>query len=43
MSEIVVFGHPSLTTKSVNVENIDDYIVSLTNKMIQKNNNERPL
>ena len=35
MSEIVVFGHPSLKTKSVNVENIDDYIVSLTNKMIQ--------
>ena len=35
MSEIVVFGHPSLTTKSVNVENIDDYIVSLTKKMIQ--------
>ena len=36
MSEIVVFGHPSLTTKSVNVENIDDYIISLTKKMIQK-------
>ena len=35
MSEIVVFGHPSLTTKSVNVESIDDYIVSLTKKMIQ--------
>ena len=35
MSKIVVFGHPSLTTKSVNVENIDDYIVSLTKKMIQ--------
>ena len=35
MSEIVVFGHPSLTTKSVNVENIDDYIISLTKKMIQ--------
>ena len=35
MSEIVVFGHPSLTTKSVNVEKIDDYIVSLTKKMIQ--------
>ena len=35
MSEIVVFGHPSLTPKSVNVVNIDDYIVSLTKKMIQ--------
>ena len=35
MSEIVIFGHPSLTTKSVNVENIDDYIISLTKKMIQ--------
>ena len=35
MSEIVVFGHPSLTDKSVNVENIDDYIISLTKKMIQ--------
>ena len=35
MSEIVVFGHPSLTTKSVNVETIDDYIISLTKKMIQ--------
>ena len=35
MSEIVVFGHPSLTTKSVNVDNIDDYIISLTKKMIQ--------
>ena len=35
MTEIVVFGHPSLTTKSVNVENIDDYIISLTKKMIQ--------
>ena len=35
MSEIVVFGHPSLTTKSVNVEDIDDYIVSLTKKMTQ--------
>ena len=35
MSEIVVFGHPSLTSKSINVENIDDYIVSLTKKMIQ--------
>ena len=31
----MVFGHPSLTTKSVNIENIDDYIVSLTKKMIQ--------
>ena len=35
MSEIVVFGHPSLTTTSVNVENIDDYIISLTKKRIQ--------
>ena len=35
MSEIVVLGHPSLTSKSVNVEKIDDYIVSLTKKMTQ--------
>ena len=35
MSEIVVLGHPSLTSKSLNVEKIDDYIVSLTKKMTQ--------
>ena len=35
MNEIVVLGHPSLTSKSVKVEKIDDYIVSLTKKMIQ--------
>ena len=34
MSEIVTFGHPSLTTKSSNIEKIDDYIVSLSKKMI---------
>ena len=35
MSDIVVFGHPSLTSKSVDVEKIDDYIISLTKRMIQ--------
>ena len=34
MSEIVTFGHPALTTKSSNIEKIDDYIVSLSKKMI---------
>jgi peptide deformylase len=34
MSEIVTFGHPALTAKSSNIEQIDDYIVSLSKKMI---------
>tara|TARA_B100001778_G_scaffold58988_1_gene45753 strand:+ start:1894 stop:2388 length:495 start_codon:yes stop_codon:yes gene_type:complete len=34
MSEIVTFGHPALTAKSSNIEKIDDYIVSLSKKMI---------
>ena len=34
MNEIVTFGHPALNMKSKNVENIDDYIVSLTKRMI---------
>jgi len=34
MNDIVVFGHPSLTSKSVNVDNIDDYIINLSKKMI---------
>jgi peptide deformylase len=34
MSEIVTFGHPALTSKSSNIEQIDDYIVSLSKKMI---------
>ena len=34
MSEIVTFGHPALTAKSSNFVKIDDYIVSLSKKMI---------
>ena len=34
MNDIVIFGHPALNMKSENVENIDDYIVSLTKRMI---------
>ena len=34
MNDIVTFGHPALNMKSENVENIDDYIVSLTKRMI---------
>ena len=34
MSEIVTFGHPALTAKSSNIEKLDDYIVSLSKKMI---------
>ena len=34
MSEIVTFGHPALTAKCSNIEKIDDYIVSLSKKMI---------
>ena len=34
MSEIVTFGHPALTAKSSSIEKIDDYIVSLSKKMI---------
>ena len=34
MNDIVIFGHPALNMKSENVENIDDYIVSLAKRMI---------
>lgn len=34
MNDIVTFGHPALNMRSENVENIDDYIVSLTKRMI---------
>ena len=34
MNDIVVFGHPSLTSKSENIINIDDYVVNLSKKMI---------
>ena len=34
MNDIVIFGHPSLTIKSENIETIDDYVVNLSNKMI---------
>ena len=34
MSDIVIFGHPSLTIKSVDIEQIDEYTVSLAKRMI---------
>ena len=34
MNDIVTFGHPALNMRSESVENIDDYIVSLTKRMI---------
>ena len=34
MNDIVTFGHPALNMRSEKVENIDDYIVSLTKRMI---------
>jgi len=34
MNDIVTFGHPALNMKSENVDHIDDYIVSLTKRMI---------
>ena len=34
MSEIITFGHPALTTKSADIDIIDDYIVNLSKKMI---------
>ena len=34
MSNIVIFGHPALTTKSTDIDQIDDYVVSLSQKMI---------
>ena len=34
MSKIVIFGHPALTTKSTDIDQIDDYVVSLSQKMI---------
>ena len=33
MNDIVVFGHPSLTSKSENIINIDDYVVNLSKKI----------
>ena len=35
MSEIVIFGHPSLTQKSSDIDVIDDYIINLSKKMIK--------
>jgi len=35
MSEIVIFGHPSLTHKSSDIDVIDDYIINLSKKMIK--------
>ena len=34
MNDIVVFGHPSLTSKSENINTIDDYVINLSKKMI---------
>ena len=34
MNDIVVFGHPSLTSKSENIYTIDDYVINLSKKMI---------
>ena len=34
MSEIVIFGHPSLTSKSIDIEKVDEYTVSLSRRMI---------
>ena len=38
MNDIVVFGHPSLTSKSENIDAIDDYIVNLSKKQLKKIN-----
>lgn len=35
MSEIITFGHPALISKSSDIEEIDDYIVNLSQKMIK--------
>ena len=34
MNEIVTFGHPALISKSSNIDQIDDYIINLSKKMI---------
>jgi peptide deformylase len=34
MNEIVTFGHPALISKSSDIEEIDDYIINLSKKMI---------
>ncbi len=34
MSDIVIFGHPSLTAKSIDIEKIDEYTISLAKRMI---------
>ena len=34
MNEIVTFGHPALISKSSDIEEIDDYIINLSQKMI---------
>ena len=35
MFDIVTFGHPSLKMKSKNVENFDDELKDLTDKMLE--------
>jgi peptide deformylase len=35
MSEIITFGHPALISTSSDIEEIDDYIVNLSQKMIK--------
>jgi|TARA_B100000902_G_scaffold282192_1_gene268172 peptide deformylase len=34
VNEIVTFGHPALISKSSDIEEIDDYIINLSKKMI---------
>ena len=34
MNEIVTFGHPALISKSSEIDQIDDYIINLSKKMI---------
>ena len=34
MNEIVTFGHPALISQSSNIDQIDDYIINLSKKMI---------
>jgi len=35
MNEIVTFGHPALITKSFDINEINDYIINLSEKMIK--------
>ena len=35
MNEIVTFGHPALITKSSDINEINDYIINLSEKMIK--------